>query len=98
MCDLLPRRRGRAVAEIREKVDTIEGGGCVEPDLRQDGGQQIGELRRPRVAAAGVGGAEPSTAWMPLVVGLLAAFVAYGRRRLAPRPGSSRPAAVQTTY
>jgi len=30
-------------------------------------------------------------ALMPLVVGLLAAFVAYGRWRLAPLDGSSRP-------
>jgi uncharacterized membrane protein YphA (DoxX/SURF4 family) len=28
---------------------------------------------------------------MPFVVGLLAAFVAYGRWRLAPLPGSSQP-------
>ena len=33
----------------------------------------------------------PATALIPLVVGLLAAFVAYGRWRLAPLRGSSRP-------
>lgn len=32
-------------------------------------------------------------ALMPLVVGLLAAFVAYGRWRLEPHGGSSRPSA-----
>jgi uncharacterized membrane protein YphA (DoxX/SURF4 family) len=30
-------------------------------------------------------------ALFPLVVGLLSAFVAYGRARLSPRPGSSQP-------
>ena len=34
----------------------------------------------------------PAPALIPLVVGLLAAFVAYGRWRLAPLRGSSRPA------
>jgi len=34
-------------------------------------------------------------ALIPLVVGLLAAFVAYGRWRLAPRRGSSRPSTLQ---
>jgi hypothetical protein len=34
-------------------------------------------------------------ALMPLVTGLLAAFVAYGRRRLAPHCGSSRPSAFR---
>ena len=33
----------------------------------------------------------PAPALIPLVVGLLAAFVAYGRWRLAPLRGSSRP-------
>jgi hypothetical protein len=32
---------------------------------------------------------------IPLVVGLLAAFVAYGRWRLAPLRGSSRPSVVR---
>jgi uncharacterized membrane protein YphA (DoxX/SURF4 family) len=32
---------------------------------------------------------------MPFVVGLLAAFVAYGRWKLAPIRGSSRPSALQ---
>jgi uncharacterized membrane protein YphA (DoxX/SURF4 family) len=36
-----------------------------------------------------------ATAVMPLVVGLLAAFVAYGRWKLAPIRGSSRPSALQ---
>ncbi len=35
-------------------------------------------------------------ALMPLVVGLLAAFVAYGRWRLAPLHGSSRPPVSRT--
>ena len=34
------------------------------------------------------------TAVIPLLVGLLAAFVAYGRWRLAPLSGSSRSAAL----
>ena len=34
-------------------------------------------------------------ALIPLVVGLLAAFVAYGRWRLAPHGGSSRPSVRQ---
>ena len=34
---------------------------------------------------------------VPLVVGLLSAFVAYGRWRLAPHRGSSHPAAFQPT-
>jgi hypothetical protein len=34
-------------------------------------------------------------ALIPLVVGLLSAFVAYGRWRLAPHRGSSRPSALQ---
>ncbi len=34
-------------------------------------------------------------ALIPLVVGLLAVFVAYGRWRLAPVRGSSRPSALQ---
>jgi hypothetical protein len=33
---------------------------------------------------------DPVLALIPLVAGLLAAFVAYGRWRLAPLPGSSR--------
>jgi uncharacterized membrane protein YphA (DoxX/SURF4 family) len=35
------------------------------------------------------------TALIPLVVGLLAAFVAYGRWRLAPHRGSSHPSALR---
>lgn len=35
-------------------------------------------------------------ALIPLLVGLLAAFVAYGRWRLAPLRGSSRPSALTT--
>jgi len=34
-------------------------------------------------------------ALMPLVVGLLAAFVAYGRWRLAPHGGAPRPAPIE---
>ena len=34
-------------------------------------------------------------ALIPLVVGLLAAFVAYGRWRIAPHRGPSRPSALQ---
>ena len=34
-------------------------------------------------------------ALIPLVVGLLSAFVAYGRRRLAPHRGSSRPSVLR---
>jgi hypothetical protein len=37
-----------------------------------------------------------ASALIPFVVGLLAAFVAYGRWRRAPLPGSSRPAALET--
>jgi hypothetical protein len=35
------------------------------------------------------------TALIPLAVGLLAAFVAYGRWRLAPHRAASRPSALQ---
>jgi len=41
-------------------------------------------------------GGDVVTALISLVVGLLAAFVAYGRWRLAPLRGSSRPAALQS--
>jgi hypothetical protein len=37
------------------------------------------------LTAAGVGGGDPVSALFPLVTGLLAAFVAYGRSRPAPR-------------
>jgi len=36
-------------------------------------------------------------ALFPLVVGILAAFVAYGRWRLVPRRGSSRASVLQST-
>ena len=36
-----------------------------------------------------------AAALMPLVVGLLAAFVAYGRWRLAPQHGASRPSRLR---
>ena len=36
-----------------------------------------------------------AAALMPLVVGLLAAFVAYGRWRLAPPHGASRPSRLR---
>lgn len=42
------------------------------------------------LASGGVG-----TALIPLVVGLLCAFVAYGRWRLVPHAGSSHPAALR---
>ena len=37
-----------------------------------------------------------ATALIPLVVGLLAAFVAYGRWRLAPHRGSSQPSVLHS--
>ena len=49
------------------------------------------------LTAAGVGGGNPVTALFPLVVGLLAAFVAYGRWRLAPLHRSARRSAPQMT-
>jgi uncharacterized membrane protein YphA (DoxX/SURF4 family) len=42
------------------------------------------------LATGGIG-----QALFPLVVGVLAAFVAYGRWRLAPDPGPSRPPALR---
>ena len=45
---------------------------------------------------AGVGGSDLTLALIPLVVGLLAAFVAYGRWRLAPLQDGSRPGERQT--
>ena len=41
-------------------------------------------------------GDDVALALFSLVVGLLAAFVAYGRWRLAPHPGSSRPSALES--
>ena len=38
---------------------------------------------------------DPAAALFPLVVGLLTAFVAYGRRRPAPRRGTVRGSALQ---
>ncbi|HZO30096.1 MAG TPA: DoxX family protein [Chloroflexota bacterium] len=43
------------------------------------------------LTAAGVDGADPVTALFPLTAALLSAFVAYGRWRLVPLAGSSRP-------
>jgi uncharacterized membrane protein YphA (DoxX/SURF4 family) len=40
-------------------------------------------------------GGELALALIPLVVGLLSAFVAYGRWRLAPPRGSSQPSVLQ---
>ena len=40
-------------------------------------------------------GGDVALALIPLVVGLLSAFVAYGRWRLAPHRGSSHPSVVQ---
>src|SRR6266550_996962 len=42
-------------------------------------------------------GGDLALALIPLAVGLLAAFVAYGRWRLAPLRGSSRRSALQPT-
>ncbi|HEX2147968.1 MAG TPA: DoxX family protein [Pseudorhizobium sp.] len=36
-----------------------------------------------------------ATALMPLVVGILAALVAYGRWRVTPQPGPTRPSVLQ---
>lgn len=49
------------------------------------------------IGATGVGLAAGDVVMslIPLVVGLLAAFVAYGRWRLAPHRGSSRPSELQ---
>ena len=41
-----------------------------------------------------VAGGDVASAMIPLVVGVLAAFVAYGRWRLSPLSGSSRPSAL----
>jgi len=41
-----------------------------------------------------VAGGDVTSAVIPLLVGLLAASVAYGRWRLAPLSGSSRPSAL----
>ena len=42
-------------------------------------------------------GGDVAPALIPLVVGLLSAFVAYGRWRLAPHRESSRPSVLQPT-
>ena len=47
------------------------------------------------LTAAGVGGGDARQALFPLVVGLLAAFVAYGRRQRAPRHEPSHRSALQ---
>jgi hypothetical protein len=49
------------------------------------------------IGATGIGLVEGDVlmALIPLAVGLLAAFVAYGRWRLAPHRGSSRSSALQ---
>jgi hypothetical protein len=39
---------------------------------------------------------DAAMALIPLVVGVLSVFVAYGRWRLAPHRGSSQPSALQT--
>jgi hypothetical protein len=49
------------------------------------------------LTAAGVGGGDAVTALIPLVVGLLAAFVAYGRWQLAPLGESSRSSRRQSS-
>jgi DoxX-like family len=43
-----------------------------------------------------VAGGDVAQALIPLVVGFLAAFVAYGRWRLAPQRGSPHPSVLQT--
>jgi hypothetical protein len=50
------------------------------------------------IGATGIGLAagDVAMALIPLVVGLLAAFVAYGRWRLAPHRGSSQPSALRS--
>ena len=45
----------------------------------------------------GLAGGDVVMALIPLVVGLLAAFVAYGRWRLAPQHGSSHPSGLRQT-
>lgn len=45
-----------------------------------------------------VAGGDVAMAGIPLVTGLLAAFVAYGRWRLAPLRGSSHPSAVRRVH
>jgi hypothetical protein len=47
------------------------------------------------LSLAGVGGGDAVLALIPLVTGLLCAFVAYGRRRPAPRRRPSRPAVLR---
>ena len=44
----------------------------------------------------GLAAGDVAMALIPLVIGLLAAFVAYGRWRLAPHRGSSHPTALQS--
>jgi DoxX-like family len=41
-------------------------------------------------------GSELAVVLMPIVLGLLAGFVAYGRARLAPHRGSARPSVLQS--
>lgn len=50
------------------------------------------------IGATGLGVAvgDAAMAAIPLVVGLLAAFVAYGRWRLVPHPGSARGSALES--
>jgi len=50
------------------------------------------------LTAAGVDGADPVTALFPLTAALLSAFVAYGRWRLAPLGGTTRPAVAQPAH
>ena len=49
------------------------------------------------IGAAGYGllAGDVLSTLMPLVVGLLAVFVAYGRWKVTPQPGSSRPSVLQ---
>jgi hypothetical protein len=47
------------------------------------------------LTAAGVGGGDPIVALFPLVVGVLTAFVAYGRWQVAPRSASRQTVRLQ---
>ena len=44
------------------------------------------------LSAAGVGGGDPIAALFPLVTGILAAFVAFGRTQIRPHGRAARPA------
>jgi hypothetical protein len=50
------------------------------------------------LSSVGFGGVDPILALIPLVIGVLAAFVAYGRWRLAPISRPSREDVVQPAH